>query len=311
MTKVLFLIGCTASGKSAVGRELARRLGGQIVSVDSMKVYRRMDIGTAKPTPQQQAEVPHHCIDLVEPGEGFSVAQYVACADKAIEAIAGSGSAVLAVGGTSLYIKALAEGIFEGPSADPEIRASLHARADVEGAAALHAELSRIDPDAAGRIHRRDRRRIVRALEVYQSTGKTITELQTQWDSGQRRYDSVFVGLRRDREEQNRRINARAKRMVQAGLREEVASLLAKPGGLSAQAAAAVGYAEMIDHLNGRMPLSQALENIKVNTRRLAKKQRTWHRRFQDVTWLDVAADESAEHTAGRIMAELYVKASR
>lgn len=308
MTKVYFIIGCTANGKGSLGRELAGRVGGQIVSVDSMKVYRRMDIGTAKPTVDQLSQVPHHCINLVEPSESFSVAQYVSHADAAIESINNAGSAAFAVGGTSLYIKALSQGLFEGPQCDEQIRAELKARADEIGLTALHQELSRVDPEAAGRIHRNDERRIIRAMEVYRTTGKPISELQTQWESGRRRYDCVFIGLLREKDEQSRRINARVKRMAEAGLRDEVASLLAEPDGMSPQAAAAVGYAEMISHLRGELTLEQAIERIKINTRRLAKKQRTWHRRFDDVNWFDVQANETAKHVADRIMEKLEVR---
>ncbi|MCD6304083.1 MAG: tRNA (adenosine(37)-N6)-dimethylallyltransferase MiaA, partial [Planctomycetes bacterium] len=214
MKKVYFILGCTAVGKGAVGRALARRTGGQIVSVDSMKVYRRMDIGTAKPSAADRAELPHHCIDLVEPSEGFSAAMFVAHADRAIAEIARAGAVALAVGGTSLYIRALAEGLFDGPGADEGLRRRLHDRARREGTEALHAELARVDPQAAQRIHHNDRRRIVRALEVFQATGRPISQLQRQWDRT-RRYDCVFIGLRRERHDQNRRINRRAKRMIQ------------------------------------------------------------------------------------------------
>jgi len=305
---VYFILGPTACGKGAVSRELARRVGGQIVSVDSMKVYRRMDIGTAKPSPEVRAETPHHCIDVVEPSEGFSVGRYVELADSAIARIAEAGDAVLAVGGTNLYIKALAEGLFEAPPVAPGIRSALRARAGDEGLAVLHEELARVDPEAAGRIHRNDAKRILRALEVYQTTGTPISELQRQWDSGRRRYDVVMIGLSRRRDDLHRRINARAKRMVQAGLKDEVAALLAEPAGLSPQAAQAVGYAEMIEHLSGRCLLEEALERIKINTRRLARKQQTWHRRWRDVHWFELAFEESAAATAERITDEVRFK---
>lgn len=301
MARLVFIIGCTASGKGSLGRELARRCGGQIVSVDSMKVYRRMDIGTAKPSRALRAEIPHHCVDVVEPSESFSAAQYVEHADRAIAAIAAAGERAWAVGGTSLYIKALSEGLFEGPSADAEIRGELAARAEAEGLAALHAELTAVDPQAAARIHPNDEKRIVRALEVYRITGTPITELQRQWDSGRRRHEAKLIGIRRDKADQSRRINLRARKMMEAGLRDEVAALLDEPEGLSDQAALAVGYAEMIDHLQGRCTLGEAFERIKINTRRLAKKQRTWHRRFEGVTWFDAESDETPEQLAERV----------
>ena len=289
MIRVHFILGPTGVGKGAVARELARRVGGQVLSVDSMKVYRRMDIGTAKPTPAERAAVCHHGIDLVEPSESFSVARYVEHADRALAAVAAAGDVALAAGGTGLYIKALSEGLFAGPGADASIRARLRARASAEGLAALHAELASADPEAAGRIHPNDEKRIVRALEVHEQTGRPISELQRQWDRERTRYDCVFVGLRRTREDLNRRINARVRRMMERGLREEVAGLLAEPAGLSAQAAQALGYAEMIAHLRGRCGLEQAVERIKINTRRFARKQHTWFRRLRAVRWIDVA----------------------
>jgi len=285
MTKLYFILGCTACGKAAVGRALAPRVGGQI------------------PPPEVRAEIRHHCIDIVEPSESFSAARYVEHADGAIAAVRRAGAVPLAVGATSLYIKALSEGLFEGPPADPDLRRSLRRRAEAEGLAALHAELARVDPAAAERIHTNDLRRIVRALEVHQTTGRPISELQRQWDAGRTRYECVFVGLSRDKSDINRRINARTRRMIQAGLKDEVAALLAEPGGLSDQAAQGVGYAEMIDHLRGRCTLDEAVERIKIHTRRLAKKQRTWHRRFRDVTWFDLTGRDDAEAIAEKILA--------
>lgn len=302
MSKLYFIMGCTACGKGAVGRELARVIGGSIISVDSMKVYRRMDIGTAKPAVELRGQIPHYCIDVVEPSDSFSVARYVECADRAIDTARAAGSVALAVGGTSLYIKALSEGLFEGPSVGEEVRTRLSQRAEQEGLAALHAELSRVDPVAAARIHPNDAKRIIRALEVHQASGRTLTELQSQWDAGCLRYDCEFIGLRREKEDLHRRINRRVARMMAAGLREEVKSLLAEPAGLAAQAAQAVGYAEMIEHLRGVISLDKAAEKTKINTRRLARKQRTWHRRWQNVKWIDIERDEPVEETVERIL---------
>ncbi|MBN1555820.1 MAG: tRNA (adenosine(37)-N6)-dimethylallyltransferase MiaA [Phycisphaerae bacterium] len=302
MRRVYFILGCTACGKAAVGRELARRLGARILSVDSMKVYRRMDIGTATPSPEALAEIPHYAVNVVEPSESYSVAQYVACAEAAVEDTRAAGAIPLAVGGTSLYIKALTEGLFEGPGADETVRAELTARAKEEGSRRLHEELTRVDPPAAGRIHPNDEKRILRALEVFRVTGTPISELQTQWDSPAGRFDGVLIGLRRDKADQSRRINARVKRMVDMGLREEVERLLAEPKPISEQARMAVGYAELIDHFQGRCCFEEAVERIKINTRRLAKKQRTWHRRFPDVTWFDLPEDDTVETLTERIL---------
>ena len=306
MQRLHFILGCTGCGKAAVGQELARRLGAHILSVDSMKIYRRMDIGTAKPPAEILAEIPHHGIDLVEPSESYSVAEYVRCADAAIESIHVAGALPLAVGGTSLYIKALSEGLFEGPSADAQLRAALKQRVAGEGLTALHEELAAADPQIAARIHRNDERRIIRALEVFHLTGTPISQLQSQWDSDQTRYDCVFIGLRRDKADQSGRINRRVMRMIQAGLKDEVASLLAEPGGLSKQAAAAVGYAEWLDHFHGQLTADDVIERIKINTRQLAKKQRTWQRRFQRVQWFDVGVDDTAADIAERILSDIH-----
>ncbi len=303
MKKVYLILGCTACGKGAVARQFARQVGGQIISVDSMKIYRRMDIGTAKPSAEIRAEIPHHCVDLVEPSDNFTVADYVRHADAAIESILAAGFVPVAVGGTSLYIKALTEGLFEGPQAPPEVRQALKDRAHAEGLTALHAELARVDPEAAERIHRNDERRIVRALEVFQATGQPISKLQSQWDAGQQRHNCVLVGLRRPKEELNHRVNLRVKKMVDMGLADEVKNLLAEPKGLSLQAAQAVGYAELIRYFRGHTTLAEAFEQVKINTRQLAKKQRTWHRRWTDVIWFDLALDETPEQTVERILA--------
>ena len=301
MDRLYIILGCTASGKGALGREIARRVGGRIISVDSMKIYRRMDIGTAKPSAAVRAEVPHYCLDLVEPWEPFSVAEFVAHADAAIAETRAAGAVPLAVGGTSLYLKALTEGLFEGPSADTALREELVARAAREGLAVLHAELAAVDPEAGARIHPNDERRIVRALEVYRHTGKTISSLQQQWEQ-ERRYDCVRIGLRREKEDLHRRINLRVKKMVEAGLLEEVRTLLADPRGIAPQAAQAVGYAEVIEHLRGRCTFEQAVEQIKINTRQLAKKQRTWQRRFPDVIWIDVEGDDFVPKAVEKVL---------
>lgn len=300
-----FLIGCTACGKGAVARQVARRLGAEIVSVDSMKVYRRMDIGTGKPTPAERAAVPHHLIDIIEPSESFSVARYVTLADAAVCDIASRGRPILVVGGTALYIKGLAKGLFEGAPADPDFRAAVRRRAEREGTPALHAELATKDPEAAARIHPHDLRRIERALEVHAVAGRPISQLQTQWESADDRYECRLFGLRRDRPDQSGRINRRVVRMIEAGLVEEARRLLAEPVPLSQQAAQAVGYAEIIEHLQGLCSLEDAVEAIKINTRHFAKSQRTWFRRFGDVAWLDVGPDEAVEQTADRLLAAM------
>jgi tRNA dimethylallyltransferase len=297
------LIGCTGGGKARVGLELARRMDGEIVSVDSMKIYRRMDIGTAKPSADVRADVPHHLIDVVEPSESFGLGRYIEQASDAIREIDSCGQPVLAVGGTMLYVMGLIRGVFEGPSSDAAFRRELRDRAEREGTEALHAELARVDPAAADRIHRNDLRRIERALEVFHTTGSPISELQQQWESTERPFDVRVVGLRREKGDANHRINMRVKRMIDRGLVDEVRRLMDEPDGIGEQAAQAVGYAELIAFHKGECSLEDAIERIKMNSRRLAKHQRTWMRRMPEVTHVDVAESESATETADRVQA--------
>ncbi len=306
---VHFIIGCTASGKARVGLEIARRIGAEIVSIDSMKIYRRMDIGTAKPSAEARRQVPHHMLDVVEPSEPFSLGRYVEMADAAIRDIAGRGKPVLAVGGTMLYIQGLIAGVFEGPSADPEFRAELRARAARVGAPALHAELAAIDPAAAGRIHPNDLRRIERAIEVHHATGTPISVLQTQWEARRSTYDCRLVALRWPRDLINRRINARVKRMLDAGLLDEVRSLLVEPAGIGPQASQAVGYAEIIAHLRGELTLEEAIERIKINSRRLGKHQRTWMRRIPGIHYIDVDESKTVEQVADEVQTAMGLTA--
>lgn len=293
--RVFAIVGCTATGKGALARALAGHVGGEIVSVDSMKVYRGMDIGTAKPSPADRAAIPHHLIDVADPWEAFSVARFVTLADEAVADIHRRGRPVVAVGGTVLYLKCWYEGLFAGPGADPAIRAAIRRRAATEGLDVLHAELARIDPAAAGRIHRNDLRRIERALEVYQLTGEPISRLQQQWGSAAPRrsdWDWRLIGLRRERDETNRRINLRVKRMIEAGLVAEARRIWEDPRGVGPQARQAVGYAELFDHFAGRGGLDEAIEQIKIHSRQLAKQQRTWLRRLAGVQWIDASGSD-------------------
>jgi len=291
---MVLILGVTASGKGQLAFSLAESLGAEIISVDSMKVYRRMDIGTGKPPKEAREQLQYHLIDVVEPSEEFSVGTFLGLANDAIEQIKSRKRKIIAVGGTALYIKALLYGLFEGPGTDEQIRAQLRARAEAEGAE-LYRELTEIDPAAAGRISPNDTKRIIRALEVYKITGKPISSLQKQFDAEEPLRDWTIIGLRREKAEESKRINARVKRMIEAGLVDEVKSLLGEEKPLSKQARCAIGYAEIIDYLSGRTSLEDAIELIKKNTRRLAKNQRTWFKTFQNVNWLDIEPEESYE----------------
>ena len=292
MALFIVIIGPTASGKSAVAMEIAQKLGGQILSVDSMQVYRGMDIGTAKPTEQEQRLVKHHLIDLVEPSEEFTVARFVELADAIIERRT---VPIIATGGTPLYYKALFEGLFEGPPADEDLRVRLRSLGNEQ----LHARLSQIDPAAAGRIHVNDTKRLIRAVEVFELTGLPISSLQTEWTDPKPRHQAVWFGLTWDRDALNRRINARVKAMVEAGWLDETRRL---PQTLSKTAGEATGYRELLAHLAGDLSLDDAVEQIKIATRQLARRQMKWFRRFPNVTWLqgDRPAQEIAEEIVRR-----------
>ena len=300
---MILILGVTASGKSKLAFDLAQTTGAEIVSIDSMKVYKRMDIGTAKPASERQKQVKYHLIDVVEPFESFSVDRFLALTDAAIEQIQAAGKPVIAAGGTAMYIKTLLYGLFEGPPAEDKLRQELKDRVQTEGTAKLHAELTAIDPTAAERIHPNDERRIIRALEVYQLTGKPISSFQKQFESQQMRRDWTIIGLRRPKTIESSRINLRVKKMIEAGLVDEVRSLLAEDKPLSKQAGCAIGYAEIIDHLNGNLSLEEAIEKIKINTRRLAKGQRTWFKTFKNVNWIDAAEEDTADDILQKTLA--------
>jgi tRNA dimethylallyltransferase len=300
-SKMILILGVTASGKGRLAFELAESIGAEIISIDSMKVYHRMDIGTAKPPKEARERVNYHLIDIVEPSDSFNVGAFLDAARRAIKQIKGRDKKVVAVGGTALYIKALLYGLFEEAGSDERIRAELRARAQVEGLAELHRELTRVDPVAAERIDPNDARRIVRALEVYAITGKPISSFQKQWQTREPRHDWTIIGLRREKTDASSRINRRVRTMIKARLVDEVRSLLSEDKPLSQQARGAIGYAEIIEHLSGRIDLEDAVELIKKNTRRLAKGQRTWFKTFPNVHWLDVAPDESEESVFGRV----------
>lgn len=293
----IVILGPTAGGKSDLAVELAERLKGEIIGADSMQVYRHMDVGTAKPPPELRNRAKHHLIDIVEPTEPFTVHDWLGRAEALIADMQSRGVRPIVVGGTNLYIKALLEGLFEGPPADPAFRASLDAFSPQQ----LHERLTEVDPAAAERISRNDRRRIVRALEVYEATGKPISEHQTQWDDAPRSpkpeaRNPILIGLHWPPEAINPRINARVKLMFHPtddseSLPDETARLEAA-GMLGKQAREALGYKQVLAALAGEMTLDEAMEKTKIQTRRFAKQQRTWLRRFGSVRWLEAGGAE-------------------
>lgn len=286
--EVIVICGPTASGKTRLGVELARRLDGEVVSADSMQVYRHMDIGTAKPTCEEMGGIPHHMLDVADPQEEYSVARYVEQAAVCVEDILRRGKVPLVVGGTGQYIDALLSGrTFAAFSPSGGIREALQVRADREGLPALWRELETVDPAAAARIHPNDEKRIIRALEVWQMTGKTITQHNLETQAIPPRYQAKTIGLTfADREHLRTRIDRRVDQMIQAGLVAEVEGLLHSGLSLQSTAMQAIGYKELAAALLGDSPLSQAVAEIKLRSRQYAKRQLTWFRRREGVHWI-------------------------
>ena len=288
----LALVGPTATGKSALALHAARALGDvEIVSVDSMQVYRGMDIGTAKPSPAERAEVPHHLVDVADPCEDFSVARFQQAARAAVADIEGRGRRALLVGGTGLYYQAVVDGL-SLPGENLPLRRELDARAaDDAGLSGLYAQLARLDPVAAGRIEPRNRRRVVRALEVTLTAGRPFSSFGPGLfqAAGPPVLDVAAVAVWLPRAVSARRIAGRFAGMAAAGLVDEVRRLAAGPGGLSRTARQAIGYKEVLDHLAGDVSLDAALQKAVDRTRALARRQRMWFRRDPRLTWLGAA----------------------
>jgi len=292
----VYLVGTTGVGKTATALaladrfavEAAERVPLEIVSADSMQVYRGLDILSAKPTPGERARVPHHLIDILDVTEPFSAAEFKRLAEAAIADIERRGTRALVVGGTGLYVKALADGLFDGPEASSNVRQRLLDEAESKGTDHLHARLMEVDPAAADRIARHDVRRIVRALEVYETTGRPISAQQTEWAEPKA---CVMLGLRLPRATLYARINARVDAMFEAGAVEEVERLVAAGIQRSWTAMQAIGVREIIAHRRGERSLDETVRRIKTQTRRYAKRQLTWFRKDPRIAWYDVADD--------------------
>ncbi|MCS6845605.1 MAG: tRNA (adenosine(37)-N6)-dimethylallyltransferase MiaA [Caldilineales bacterium] len=288
------IVGPTAVGKSALALEAAQRLGGEIVSADSRQIYRGMDIGTDKPTPEQRRRVPHHLLDVVEPDQVFTLAQYQRAAYNAIADIHERGRLPLLVGGTGLYVRAVLEGLHipEVPP-DPALRQELEAFAQAEGAQALHARLAALDPDAARRIDPRNVRRVVRALEVTLLTGVPISRLQ---QASPPPFRVLRIGLTRPRPVLYARIDRRVDAMIEAGLVEEVRRLLEAGYSPSLPALTGLGYRQIIQYLQGELSLAEAVAAIKQQTRRFVRQQATWFRLDDpQIRWFDLELASSAD----------------
>jgi tRNA dimethylallyltransferase len=287
------VVGPTASGKSALALRLARARSGEIVSCDSLQVYRGLDIGSAKPTPEERAEVRHHLVDVADPGEAFSAAAYARLARAALGEIAARGRLAIVAGGTGLYLRALLQGLFEGPSRDEGLRRRLEALAERFGDARVHRLLARVDPEAAGRIRPRDRVRVVRALEVYRVTGRPISDQQRGGAEPLQGFRRLVVGLDPDRGALRERVEARTREMLARGLVEEVRGLLGRGYGAELRPLRAIGYRQAVAVVRGEMTVAEAEGAIVTETMRFAKRQRTWFRHQQpDAEWFS-QADEA------------------
>ena len=289
------LVGPTASGKTALALDVCEALGLEVLSLDSMQVYRGMDVGTAKASAAERARVPHHLLDLVDPAERFDVQAWLAAAEAALGDVHERGRGGLFVGGTGFYLAALVRGLFDGPPVDLEVRARVEARAAELGAEALHAELARRDPASAERVHPNDVRRVVRALEVLEQTGRPLSEWQQEWDAAPspRQRRARIVGLEVPVEVLDRRIRERTRAMLDEGWPEEAARLR-DAGGLGESAVQALGYAEALAVAEGRLDRDEAAAEIALRTRQFARRQRTWYRKF-DVVWVPFDAPDRVE----------------
>lgn len=286
--KLVVITGPTASGKTALGVALARRLGGEVVSADSMQIYRGMDIGTAKPTPEEMQGVPHHMIDIADPAENYSVSRYAKEASACVDDILARGKLPIVVGGTGLYIDSLIAGrTFADGTADTALRQELSERYDEIGGEGLLGELRKVDPERAAKLHPADKKRIVRAMEVYILTGRTITQHDTETRAVPPRYDAAKIALDfAVRQDLYDRIDRRVDIMVQQGLFDEVRALLAAGVPADCTAMQAIGYKEAVAAVQGKAAPQDAVAAIQLASRRYAKRQLTWLRRDQDLFWL-------------------------
>src|SRR5579872_442527 len=304
-----FLAGPTASGKTAVACELALLLNAEIVALDSMSLYRGMNVGTAKPDAAAQARVPHHLIDILEPHQEYSLAEYVVAAEAAAREIVARGRIPLFVGGTGLYLRGVLRGVFEGPPADWDLRRKLEAFAEAEGNEALHSRLGRIDPQLSARLPVADRRRVIRGIEVYERTGMPLSLLQRQDPLPTEARPPVYW-VRPPRAWLYERINERVEEMFQAGLVDEVQRLLARTPPLGKTARQALGYQEVIEHLEQGIPLSETIAQIQTRTRQFAKRQHTWFNNLIECTPVEISGDESPREIAEQLFRKLAQKSS-
>lgn len=303
MKQKLFIItGPTASAKTDVALYISRQIGAEIISADSMQVYRGMDVGTAKATLNTRRLAPHHLIDIVDPWESYNLGRYVNDAKTIISEITKRDRPSLIVGGTGLYIRGLIHGVFDGPEADWEIRTRLRLVAQEKGIFHLHHLLEKVDPLSAASLHPKDQKRIIRALEVYEKTGIGISRLQTQHTNQDSEFDYLIFVINRPKDDLHKRIDNRVEKMFEDRLVDEVAALMKNPNGLSKQAQQALGYKEILRYLNSELGLQQTKDLIKQDTRKFAKRQMTWFKSFHNTCWIDAEPDTSIETLGHKIL---------
>lgn len=283
--RVVILLGPTGVGKSKLAIDLAEELEGEIINADSMQVYRYMDIGTAKPTPEEQRRVKHHLIDLVNPDQPFHAALYRTLGRKTIDQLHREGKTILVVGGTGLYIKVLTRGIFPSPPVDPQVRERLRKEAEEKGRESLYERLRSVDPKTASRLHPHDLYRVIRALEVFESTGMPISFYHEQHRFGERPYETLKIGLEMDRKKLYQRIEERVDQMMEKGFLEEVQGLLQMGYGPELKPMQSLGYRQMVQVLKNQISLEEAVRLVKRDTRHYAKRQWTWFKADPEVRW--------------------------
>ncbi len=304
LERILVIAGPTATGKTAAAIEIARRFDGELVGADSVQVYRGFDIGSAKPRQEELGDLRHHLIDVVDPDQPIDAMAYASVADQAIAAVRARGRLPIVVGGTGLWIRALVRGLVDVPPVDPEIRRRLEVAVETEGAPALHARLARVDSLSAETIHPNDALRIVRALEVFEQTGKPLGSLRAEHRLGQPRYDALFVVLDVEREEHRAIIERRAARMLEAGWVDEVRRLRVRWGD-EVRPFGSVGYREVLAHLRDMVPLNETLRQIRKSTRVYARRQRTWFHGEPGVSWRCRSAELISPSGLDRIAEEM------
>jgi tRNA dimethylallyltransferase len=289
--KFVAILGPTATGKSSLALHLAKKFGGEIISADSVQVYRGLDIGSAKPSAEDRRRIAHHLIDILDPDQDYSASAFREQAGEIIRRLWRGNSPVFVAGGTGLYLKVLSRGLFRGPGGDARVRKVLRHKAETEGSASLHKELTQWDPETASRIHPRDTFRLIRALEVYSLSEKPISQFQKEHGFRENPYQILKIGLQCEREELYRRIESRVDEMMEKGWLNEVRWLLERGYSATMKSMQSLGYKHLASYLSGKIDLDRAVQLIKQDTRRFAKRQITWFKTDSEIRWFPASRE--------------------